>query len=197
MIRSPDNQQNVTLGTIPGSIPDVENTPSEINHSKKTIRRTGSGFTPSIKDAISGKLGDEPARTDAKEVMKYYTSQDLQNPFTQEQFEAKWKEYVDRLTERPSLKSALARVPEIFEGCKLRLQVGNSVLDDEIGKIKPELVSWLRRELQNTGIELVTEIAVVETESKPLTESDRFIEMMKKNPNINLLRQKFNLDFGE
>ena len=181
----------------PGSISEAGNTSPETVHSKRTIRKTGSGFTPSIKDALSGKLGDEPTRADAKEVMKYYTSQELQNPFTREQFEAKWKEYADRLTERPSLKSALSRIPEIVDGCKLRLQVGNSVLDDEIGKIKPELVSWLRRELQNTGIELVTEIAVSEPASKPFTESDRFIEMMKKNPNINLLKQKFNLDFGE
>jgi len=162
------------------------------------IRRTGSGFTPSIKDALLGKFPEEShAGGDAREQMKYYAGEELHQPFTKEQFETKWSEYLERLYDRPNLKATLSRTPEIFDECKLKLRIDNSVQDGEIGKIKPDLVSWLRKELSNTGIELITEISIQETESKPYSETEKLIEMMKKNPNVNLLKQKFNLDFGD
>lgn len=164
---------------------------------KRMIKRTGSGYTPSIKDAISGKLTDDTQVEDAKEKMKYYAGETLHEPFTKEQFEAKWAEYLRRLDERPNLKATLSRTPEIFEGHKLRLKIENSVQDGEISKIKPDLVSWLRKELRNTDIELITEIIVSEVEVKPYSETEKLIEMIKKNPNVNLLKQTFNLDFGE
>jgi hypothetical protein len=121
----------------------------------------------------------------------------MHQSFTKEQFEVKWFEYLEHLQDRPNLKATLSRIPEITDGFKLRLRIENSVQNEEIGKIKPDLVSWLRKELKNTDIELITEIASTEIETKPYSETEKLAEMMKKNPNISLLRQKFNLDFGE
>jgi len=121
----------------------------------------------------------------------------MHHPFTKEEFEMKWLEYLDHLQDRPNLKATLSRIPEITDGFKLKLRIENSVQNEEIGKIKPDLVSWLRRELKNTNVELVTEMVIQEIEAKPYSESEKLAEMMKKNPNISLLRQKFNLDFGE
>lgn len=165
---------------------------------KRVLKKTGSGYTPSIKDAISGKFGDEKHEEDAKEKMKYYAGEELHEPFTQEMFASKWNEYLERLNDRPNLKSTLSRTPQVFDACKLRLQIDNDIQDTEIGKIKPDLVSWLRKELRNTGIELITEVVEMEmTNQRPQTETERFAEMIKKNPNIALLKQTFNLDFGE
>ena len=164
---------------------------------KRTIKRNGSGYTPSIKDAISGKLVEESHAADAKEQIKYYTGEQLNEPFTREQFERKWAEYLTRLDERPNLKATLSRIPDIFEENKLLLKIENSVQDGEISKIKPDLVSWLRKELRNTQIELITEIVLQESEIKPYSETEKLAEMIKKNPNVSLLKQTFNLDFGE
>ena len=162
------------------------------------IKRTGSGFTPSIKDAISGKFGQEVHADDAREKMKYYSGEELHEPFSKETFEQKWTEYLERLNDRPNLKATLARIPQIFDSCKLKLQIDNDIQDTEISRIKPELVSWLRKELRNTGLELITEIGETEgSSSRPQTETERLQEMMKKNPNVHLLKQTFNLDFGE
>ena len=102
-----------------------------------------------------------------------------------------------RLEDRPNLKATLSRIPEIFEEHKLRLMIDNSVQMEEVSKIKPDLVTWLRKELRNTNIELITDIAVQEAGYKPYTESEKLTEMMKKNPSLAELKQKFNLDFGE
>ena len=91
----------------------------------------------------------------------------------------------------------LSRTPEIFEGNKLLLKIDNNLLDEEISKIKPDLVSWLRKELRNTNIELITKVVMQENQSKPYSEREKLAEMSKKNPNINLLKQIFNLDLGD
>lgn len=160
------------------------------------IKKRGSSFTPSIKDALSGQLS-EPGEDDAKEKLKYCTGKQLNEAFSKEQFEAKWAEYLERLEERPNLKATLSRTPEMIDQHKFSLKVDNSAQLDEVGKIKPGLVAWLRKELKNTNIELVTDIEVQESDYKPYSESEKLTEMLKKNPNLALLKQKFNLDFGE
>ncbi|WP_120271345.1 hypothetical protein [Mangrovibacterium diazotrophicum] len=165
---------------------------------KKVIRRKGSGFTPSIKDALSGKFAEEKVEENAIEKMKYYSGEQLAEPFTKEAFAEKWAEYMERLADRPSLKATLSRTPEIIDSCKLKLQIDSNIMDSEISKIKPDLVSWLRKELRNTNIELFTEIVVMENSSgRPYSETEKLTEMMKKNPHVNLLKQTFNLDFSD
>ncbi len=146
---------------------------------------------------MSGKLAEDKHAEDAKEKVKYYTGEELNEPFTKEEFEAKWKEYLPRLNDRPNLKATLSKNPEIFDNHKLLLKIENSVQDADISRIKPDLVSWLRKELRNTNIELITEIVVQEVDVKPYSETEKLVEMIKKNPNVNLLKQAFNLDFGE
>jgi hypothetical protein len=146
---------------------------------------------------LAGKFQEEKDEETAIEKMKYYSGEQLNEPFTAEAFAQKWNEYVQRL-DRPVLKASLSRTPEIFDSCKLRLKIDSDIVDTEISKIKPDLVSWLRKELQNTGIELITEIAEIEDSGHgPLTDSQRYAEMLKKNPNIQLLKTTFNLDFGD
>lgn len=121
----------------------------------------------------------------------------MNDPFTLEQFKSKWDEYLERLSDRPILKVTLSRTPEIIDGSKLKLNVDNNLLDEEISKIKPDLVSWLRKELKNTNIELITEVILQENQSKPYSEKEILAEMVKKNPTINQLKQIFKLDLGE
>lgn len=130
--------------------------------------------------------------------MKYYSGEQLNEPFTKEAFEQKWNEYLERLNDRPSLKATMSRVPAIFDSCKLKLSIDSDIMDAEISKIKPDLVSWLRKELRNTNLELFTEIVAIESGfSRPYSETEKLTEMMKKNPNVNLLKQTFNLDFSD
>jgi len=69
------------------------------------------------------------------------------------------------------------------------------VQDDLINTIKPELVSWLRKELKNSKILLTTEIDETEKEKIIYTDTEKYLEMLKKNPRLELLKKKFKLDF--
>lgn len=170
--------------------------PIEKPSTAKVIRKLGSAFTPSIKDALSGNIQDKKTSEETQKTIFSQYQEDEFEPFTPEQMEAKWKEYRDRCNDRPSLCAALTSVPEIVNGNKLILKVGNSVQEEDIRLEKPELVNWLRRELRNSGIELVTKLEKVESERMIFSDSEKLQMMLQKNPELYQLKQKFNLDFS-
>lgn len=192
-------QQSALLNT-PGEqhlvVPSVSNAePAEKPSAIKTIRRVGSSFTPSIKDALAGKVIE---KTIIEEIAKaaYNEYDDFSEPFTSEQLATKWKEYLELIADRPNLVSTLAAVPEITEGNKLLLRIGNSAQEEDVRQIKPELMSFLRKELRNSGIELNTSIEKVESERTHLTDQEKLQLLTQKNPELIELAQKFNLGFN-
>ncbi len=148
---------------------------------------------PSIKDALAGKLNEE--KLSAKEQHEIYTRKGETNDFTADALKVKWEEFVNRLNDRPNLQSTLSRVPALEQDFQLILEIDNSVQDDLINTIKPELVSWLRKELKNSRIQLITRISETEKEKIIYSDSEKYMEMLKKNPQLELLKQKFKLDF--
>lgn len=125
-----------------------------------------------------------------------YTNSSETEDFTLDELTLKWEQFLVRLEERPNLRSTLATVPEIREDFKLYLEIENRIQEDLIAGIKPELVSWLRKELRNSKIELVTQITEKIRGRLIYTDTEKFEEMMKKNPDLALLKQTFKLDFG-
>lgn len=106
-------------------------------------------------------------------------------------------EFLGTISDRPSLKATLADIPEIMDDYSLTVVVENSVQDEAIRSIKPELVSWLRRELKNSKIELITKLQIKKSKRMIYTDSEKFQEMLKENPELDALKQRFKLDFGE
>ena len=125
-----------------------------------------------------------------------HTKADEFEEFKKEDLELKWKEFLTRLDDRPNMQSTLARVPEIKDNTELILEIDNSIQSDLITLIKPELLSFLRRELRPSKIELIIEVTENIKNRIIYTDNDKFDEMAKKNPSLKLLKQKFNLDFG-
>jgi len=149
--------------------------------------------SPSIKDALAGKFKED--KLSAKEQHEAYMKINEIREFTQEMLSAKWNEFVNKLEDRPNLKATLSRTPQLESEFQLILEIDNSVQEDLINTIRPELVAWLRKELRNSNIQLVTKITEVEKERLIYTDSEKYMEMLKVNPRFELLKQKFKLDF--
>ncbi|HAQ20066.1 MAG TPA: hypothetical protein DCR40_12680 [Prolixibacteraceae bacterium] len=160
------------------------------------IHKTGNSFTPSIKDALAT---NNPEKNDQAEEQNptYNEYGTFTDPFSPEQLARKWNEFLNQLIDRPNLRSTLSNVPEITEGNKLLLRIGNSIQEQEIRLVKPELVIWLRKELRNSGIELTTRLEKVESERMIFSDSEKMQMMIQKNPHLYELKQKFNLDFKD
>lgn len=170
--------------------------PVERPSSVKVIRKLGSSFTPSIKDALAGNFQEKKEEVEVKSTT-YNEYENFSEPFTAEQMAVKWKEFLDQIADRPNLCSTLANVPELKEGNKLVLKIGNSVQEEDVRLIKPELMSFLRRELRNSTIELSTQLEKIESERMFYSDSEKLQMMMQKNPELFELKQKFNLDFKD
>lgn len=124
-----------------------------------------------------------------------YSKADEAEPFTEEQLGLKWKEFLPRLDDRPNLKSTLSRVPKLKEDFNLVLEIDNRIQNDLIATIKPELVSWLRKELKNSKINLQTVVTDVVREKVVYSDTERYEAMVKKNPSLAKLKRTLNLDF--
>jgi hypothetical protein len=165
---------------------------------KRVVKRSANEFrTPSIKDALNGKFKDDEGQISAKEQFKMHTKADEFEPFTEEELAVKWKIFLKRLDDQPNLQSTLTNVPELKEDFKLLLEIDNTIQDELIDLIKPELVSFLRKELKNSKIELATKVSDKIKNRIIYTDLDKFDELVKKNPHLKTLKQKFNLDFGQ
>jgi hypothetical protein len=121
---------------------------------------------------------------------------DEKEDFTAKELKVKWEQFLERLQGRPNLKSTLARVPDLKDNYQLQLEIENTVQENLINSVKPELVSWLRKELKNSGINLNLIITESEKEKIIYTDLERYEELLKKNPNLALLKERFKLDFG-
>jgi len=161
----------------------------------KTIRRVGSSFTPSIKDALAGKVTEKSIIDEIAET-SYNEYENFTEEFTSEQLAVKWKEFLGLISDRPNLISTLSNVPELTNGNKLLLKIGNSVQEEDVRQIKPELINFLRKELRNSGIEMTTSIEKIESERTHFNDPEKMQLLMQKNPELFELKQKFNLDFN-
>ena len=172
--------------------------PKEPVKPKRIAKRTPKNIgTPSIKNALKGNFGDDEKRLSAKQQHELHTKTDELEKFSKQDLKVKWKEFLIRLEDRPNLQSTLSDVPELKENYELLLEIDNSIQSNLINSIKPELISFLRRELKNSKIELVVKVTEKIKNRIIYTDMDKFDEMAKKNPNLKKLKQKFNLDFGE
>jgi hypothetical protein len=163
---------------------------------RKIARRSLSHMSsPSIKDALEGKLEDQ--QLTAKEQHQMYSKDDEKEVFTAEELKLKWEVFLTRLNDRPNLQSTLSNPPELMEDYQLVLEIENTVQEDLISTIKPELVSWLRKELKNSKIQLNTIITEKVKGRIIYSDAEKYDELLKENPSLSLLRQKLNLDFGQ
>jgi len=156
----------------------------------------GSSFTPSIKDALAGNAPEKKVNDQVQETT-YNEYENFSDPFTAEELAVKWNEFMEQIADRPNLRSTLSTVPELMEGNRLLLKIGNSVQEEDVRQIKPELILWLRKELRNSGIELITRLERIETERTHFNDSEKLQILVQKNPNLNELKQIFNLDFKD
>ncbi len=129
------------------------------------------------------------------EQFQMYSKADENEPFTEEQLKEKWNEFLPRLDDRPSIKATLSNLPKIQKDFSLILEIDNRIQEEMLVTVRPELVSWLRKELHNSNINLKTLITEVKHDKIIYSDIEKYQEMATKNPNLALLKRTLNLDF--
>jgi len=121
---------------------------------------------------------------------------EVSDDFTEKELNEQWKKFANQIRNRhPRLSNTLmANKPSITSQTSIEFEISNSNQEEALDKIKHELLGHLRREL-NRNIELLFCINETVKESRLYLPEDKYEHMLKKNPDLAVLKQKFNLDF--
>lgn len=119
-------------------------------------------------------------------------------PFTQEQLKVALRGYIDSLG--PAKKHNLLVIwtsnPYQTEGNTIRVTVTSKTLASLLEQEKPEMLEMVRARLRNRQVtlEIVVELPPEAPVTKILSNNERFDLLAQKNPVLNEMKQKFDLD---
>ncbi len=118
--------------------------------------------------------------------------------FTEEELQKVWVAFSESIQQdMPRLYQVMKhKVPELENGTKIKIKVDSETQKSEFQeRLAQKLIGFLRDKLENDFIELLLEV-VESDEVKNLlfSASDKFNYLLELNPNLQLLKQQFNLD---
>lgn len=118
--------------------------------------------------------------------------------FSQEDLNDKWEQYANEKENvgKHNLLSVLrdkkAILKENFNVC---ITLDNKVQEEVINDEKTKLLGYLKSQLENDNISLTVEVTPLKKEEmKAYTAEDKFKKMVKKNPDLLNLKDKFDLE---
>jgi DNA polymerase-3 subunit gamma/tau len=178
------------------SYPLPSSKPATVNEPQKQEEKN---IIPPGKKIIAGaSISQFVNATPEKKNQPEKTVQQLpEDEFTADQLVQVWLKFASIVKQkgRTNFFAMLAsRKPVLKERCLIEFTLDNKVQEEELRMEKTELMSFLRRELNNFSIELHTVISSEEREKKPYTAQEKFQRMMEKNPAIAQFRQQLDLE---
>lgn len=157
--------------------------------------------TPSISGIINGKLSSatKQQETDQSQSLANKKKQEKQiEDFSIEELMENWLRFAEMMRkEKPRMATTLkASNPVIKDDFVIEIEMSNKVQEDDFNlMIKADLANFLRQELKNDNLKIVTFVPETNKEKALYTDEDKYKYLSEKNPNINKLKQRLNLDF--
>jgi len=187
---------------VPTSTTRKQVVENESEGTKKTIISSPSGAggisSFSIKKKLSEKQSDssEEKTTESDETLVVEESFTETNDFTEQELIEKWHVFSDTLGNRPRIFNTLtSKDPKLEENYTISFVIDNNLQEEKINEIRNELLSFLKKELKNSAIDLKLIVTEIEEDTNKLyTSEDKFKHMLSKNENLGKLKQEFNLD---
>ena len=160
---------------------------------KPTEKRTFAG-TISIKDSADHKVQEPETVISLSPVKNEQDEKPLF--FSQQELDSAWEKFMTTLpSDSTHLVSALKKnTPMLTENFHVEFTVDNKLLEDELHRIKNEMVDYLRHELNNGKINLSLKVQETSKSIIPYTDKEKFLRMAEKNPAILDLRDQLNLE---
>ena len=137
---------------------------------------------------------------DTPEVVKEFEPV-LREEFDLGQLQEAWKQFaeVQRRADLLNLSSTLLACSVGLEKEQIQIKLLNRVQEEQIKEVRVQLLEYLRGALKNDFIELnlhVPAAAESEVSSQFLTERERYDVFVDKNPHLDTLRKRLDLDLG-
>ncbi|MDP4268263.1 MAG: hypothetical protein Q8880_12620, partial [Bacteroidota bacterium] len=158
------------------------------------VRQASFNSAPQKSVSISGFIKSNPTQKEQENLPK---PDKLTTAFTAEMLEQRWKEYAESISQdSPSFSSTLLNSkPQLKGNFNIGVCVENLVQQDEFNEKKVDLLGYLKEKLKNTEITITAEVKHVEVTERLYNPKDKFNKLAEKNPNVNDLRNKLELDY--
>jgi DNA polymerase-3 subunit gamma/tau len=155
------------------------------------LKRSSSGFSTSI--SINPVIKTKEEIKDEKAESTYRPTEN----FTTERYSEVLKGFRTQLKEKgqDSLASIFDSVPEL-KGMTIHMLIENKALEDEFIANKADFLTYVRKELANYDVQVETEINKDTKLKKAYTPQEKFVKMSDKNPYLNELVKKLDMDVG-
>jgi DNA polymerase-3 subunit gamma/tau len=108
-----------------------------------------------------------------------------------------WNQYAEKTKKEGKINIftiMTANPPALLEGYAIELVIENKVQEELLINEKVDLLNFLRTELKNFGIELITKHVEPTAKRRLYTSTEKYNHMVEKNPKLEEFRKRFNLD---
>jgi DNA polymerase-3 subunit gamma/tau len=179
---------------LPAKVPEINKPITLPKPSTGSIKiqplnnNTVASLIPSLTDLERIAIGEE-------DKGPQYVSGNEKNEFTQEKFFELWKIYTQKAKDQDKIHLfTLMNNDPILNGAEITVLVENSALESTLQDEKIELLNFLRSALKNFDLQIIIKKAENVGPKRIYTNKDKYAYMVEKNPQLEELRKRFNLD---
>jgi DNA polymerase-3 subunit gamma/tau len=121
----------------------------------------------------------------------------INKPFTTDELKIVWDRLIEDLQNRKKFSEYVILNREFtLDGTTIHIEVDNEIQVDLLTiSLRTEVLTYLRKELQNYTIHLEVVVSKEETKTMIYTQADKFKFMADKNPALHDLRSILGLDY--
>ncbi|KAA9354894.1 DNA polymerase III subunit gamma/tau [Larkinella humicola] len=182
----PQPNGNGTAKPLPERSPVIAEIPKPVGSKLRTTSNLVSVERPvaTMADAVATALAEAP------EMIK------VDKPFTFEELQTVWQTYARMRDQQDGSRTEQVMLNREFrlEGTMIHIALDNSLQANLLNDLRQDLLTYLRRELQNSQIQLTDTIALQETRKMIYTPQDKFNYLAEKNPALLELKRTLGLD---
>ncbi len=120
--------------------------------------------------------------------------EDLDTPFTEESLRTAWTQFAQSIEKEVHLKHTMLNCePKLLDAHLFEVVVHNPAQQDELLQKTLPILSYIRRQLQNSHVQLRVRIEEGNQKQIAVTSAEKFALLLKINPALGKLKEEFDL----
>ncbi len=178
----------------------TKNTTNQVEEKKATYKKEETkkvAIKPTIKKSgIS--LNSEIKKEETEKKEDITSTVEGTNELEADKLKDAWSVFTEKLVGKPRLYNALKdKELQIIDKNTAEISVSNKSLAQTLDKIKTNIHNLLRKELNNKDFELKIKIEDIQKKKTEhlYTDRDKYQYLVEQNPNVEILKNKLDLDF--
>ncbi len=182
-----------TNGTETAEKEPVQEKPAVVARPTVKVGALGTSWKSLRKQSASSKVNIIPSA-----IGMDVSAEDEQKAFTQDELELQWMAMCNRMPQQlVGIASRMKNMtPVITELPHVEVSVGNELIQNELERIRGNVVNTLRIHLHNSKIELTIRVDEKREQAKILTRREQLEELSKSFPSVGALCETFDLELA-